>query len=277
MLIDTHVHVGPLWDRYEPLTPKMMLDWMDDHEIEMAVPLPLESPEAASFYIPTRDMLALCREHPDRFIPFCVIDPRMSVSDGRNSFRKMIGAYVEEGAIGFGEVKVGLPVDHPLLQDIYAVCDELKLPLLWHIDNIRCTDTHDLQATEAMLKAFPNVKFIGHAPGFWSAISADVMPEERGGYPKRPVVPGGRVDELLTNYPNMYADLSAGSAHGAITRDWEFGQKFLERQRDKLLFATDYLYIGQDVPQFDMWEAADISDEARRKIGYENAKSLFRL
>ena len=42
MLIDTHVHVGPLWDTYEAMTPRIMLDWMDAHDIEMAVPLPLK-------------------------------------------------------------------------------------------------------------------------------------------------------------------------------------------------------------------------------------------
>lgn len=275
MLIDTHVHVGRVWDTYEPMTAQIMLDWMDAHEIEMAVPLPLESPESASYYIPTGDMLALCAAHPDRFIPFCVVDPRMSVARGRQSFRSIIGSYVDQGAIGFGEVKVGMPMADPRLQVIYEACDDLRLPLVFHIDNVRCTDTPRLDGLEAMLRTYPNVKFIGHAPGFWSAISADVTEADMGGYPKRPVVPGGRLDTLFATYANLYADLSAGSAHTAITRDWAFGQAFLERNHRQLLFATDYLHPTQEVPQFDMFAAADLSDVARAAIGGANARGLF--
>jgi predicted TIM-barrel fold metal-dependent hydrolase len=44
---------------------------------------------------------------------------------------------------------------------------------------------------------------------------------------------------LLVEYPNMYADLSAGSGYGALSRDEAFAQDFLARFRHKLLFATD--------------------------------------
>ncbi|MBT5712304.1 amidohydrolase family protein, partial [Candidatus Poribacteria bacterium] len=260
---------------YEPMTPKIMLDWMDAHEIDMAVPLPLESPESASYYIPTGDMLALCAEHPDRFIAFCVVDPRMSVARGRESFRSIIGSYVDQGAVGFGEVKVGIPMADPRLQAIYEACDDLRLPLVFHIDNVRCTDTPTLDGLEAMLRAYPNVKFIGHAPGFWSAISADVTKEDMGGYPNRPVVPGGRLDALFSAYDNLYADLSAGSTNTALTRDWEFGQGFLERNHQRLMFATDYLHPAQEVPQFDMFAAADLSADARAAIGSGNARRLL--
>lgn len=277
MLIDTHVHVGPLWDTYDEMTPKIMLDWMDAHDIEMAVPLPLESPESSSYYILTRDMLALCAAHPDRFIPFCVVDPRMAVGRGKESFRSIIGAYVDQGVVGFGEIKVGLPMNDPLLQQIYEACDDLGLPVVFHIDSVRCTDTPSLDGLEAMLRAYPNVNYIGHAPGFWSAISADVTEADMGGYPKRPVVPGGRLDHLFATYDNLYADLSAGSAHTAITRDWEFGQAFMERNHKRLLFATDYLYPAQEIPQFEMFTSADLSDAARAAIGSENARGLLGL
>lgn len=277
MLIDTHVHIGRVWDTYEPLTPEDMLAWMDQHEIEKAVPLPLESPESASYYIPTREMLTLCKKYPDRFIPFCVVDARMSMSRGKEGFRDRIRRYVEEGAVGFGELKIGLPLGDPRLQMLYGLCEEFRLPVLFHCDNIRCTDTPDLRGLEAMLQMFPNVTFIGHAPGFWAAISADVTEKDRGSYPQRPVVPGGRLDELLSTYPNLYADLSAGSAYNALTRDWTFGEAFLERHHRKLLFATDYLYRGQEVPQFEMFAKARLSEAARRAIGSENARRLFRL
>ena len=276
-LIDTHVHVGLLWDAYPPMTADGMLRWMDAHGIDMAVPLPLESPESGSYYILTRDMLALCREHPDRFIPFCSVDPRMSVADGKRSIRDIIAKYVDEGAKGFGELKAGLPIDHPKMQAIYAACDEFRLPLLFHCDHIRCVDDPQLSGLEAMLKAFPNVKFIGHAQGFWAGISGDITAQDMAGYPKRPVAPGGPIHRLFDACGNLYADLSAGSAHNALTRDWEFGQAFLEKRHTRLLFATDCLRPDQPIPQFEMFEKADISGAAREAIAYRNAQRLFGL
>ncbi|OPX32429.1 MAG: hypothetical protein B1H40_02585 [Candidatus Latescibacteria bacterium 4484_181] len=69
--------------------------------------------------------------------------------------------------------------------------------------------------------------------------------EDLQGYPRRKVVPGGRVDYLLQNYPNVYGDLSAGSGDNAMTRDREFARSFLERNQDKLLFGTDLVYKGE--------------------------------
>lgn len=276
-LIDVHVHVGRLWDAYPPMTVDIMLRWMDANEIEMAVPLPLENPESASYYILTRDMLALCERHPDRFIPFCAVDPRVAVADGKRSVRNIVQQYVEQGAKGFGELKAGLPFNDPKMQALYAACDEFRLPLLFHCDLIRCTDDPQLTGLEAMLAAYPNAQFIGHAQGFWAAISGDARAEEMSGYPKRPVASGGAVDRLMDAYGNLYGDLSAGSGHNAITRDWAFGEAFLERRHTRLLFGTDFLRPDQPIPQFEMFAKANLSEKARRAIAYENASRLFGL
>jgi predicted TIM-barrel fold metal-dependent hydrolase len=41
------------------------------------------------------------------------------------------------------------------------------------------------------------------------------------------------------DYPNLYADISAGSGYNAITRDKDFGYSFLEEFQDKLFYGTD--------------------------------------
>ena len=51
--------------------------------------------------------------------------------------------------------------------------------------------------------------------------------------------PGGLTDRYLSDYPNMYGDLSAGSGLNALTRDEDFTRDFLTRHRDKLLFGSD--------------------------------------
>ena len=88
--------------------------------------------------------------------------------------------------------------------------------------------------------------------------------------------PNGRCDELLAEYDNCYADLSAGSGWNALTRDPDYGQRFLERHREKLLFATDYLYPDRAVPQLDLLDTFDFTNEMAEDILYRNLKGLLR-
>ena len=93
----------------------------------------------------------------------------------------------------------------------------------------------------------------------------------------RSVAPGGAIDALMDKYPNIYGDLSAGSGANAIMRDLEFGKKFLIRRADRLLFGTDYLAPGQEVPQFDLYRDLELPKDAAEKIYIGNAKSLLGL
>ena len=53
------------------------------------------------------------------------------------------------------------------------------------------------------------------------------------------MTPGGITDRLLSDYPNMYGDLSAGSGLNALRRDEEHARGFLDRHQDKLLYGSD--------------------------------------
>ena len=53
------------------------------------------------------------------------------------------------------------------------------------------------------------------------------------------MTPGGLTDRYLSDYPNMYGDLSAGSGLNALTRDEDFTRDFLTRHQDKLVFGSD--------------------------------------
>ena len=50
---------------------------------------------------------------------------------------------------------------------------------------------------------------------------------------------GGKVPELMKACPNLFADLSAGSAYNALTRDPGFGKEFLLEFQDRLLYGRD--------------------------------------
>ena len=95
----------------------------------------------------------------------------------------------------------------------------------------------ELQRFHKILEKFPSVNFIGHAQTWWGHIDQNYNPKVV--YPKGAVKAGGLTDRLLSDYPNMYGDLSANSGLVALTRDEEHTRGFLERHQDKLMFGSD--------------------------------------
>jgi predicted TIM-barrel fold metal-dependent hydrolase len=276
--VDMHTHLGQTWNTTEPLGPEQLLRWMDAHDISQAVVLPLASPESSSYLLTPDYVLAQTKPFRDRLIPFCSIDPRTSYNGGLKGLVTILSRYVEAGAKGFGEHKPGVPIDDPRNMLIYQACGELKLPLLFHLDNQRNTDKPGLPGLEKALKENPACTFIGHGPGWWASISGGTSQADLGGYPKGPVAPGGAMDALMEKYPNLFADLSAGSGASAITRDLKFGREFLIRRQDRIMFGTDYLSPKQNVPQFELFEEKlELPADVQAKIFRDNARSLLKL
>lgn len=272
------MHVGRLYSfEKKALSPSYLLRFMDEHGIEKAALLPIESPEETHYYITTEYVLGVCKRHPDRFIPFCNVDPRRGNADLSTDFHAILGEHKDRGCKGFGEAMSGLYVDDPRLQMIYEACGELGLPIVFHLDALRNVDEAGLPRFEAMIRKFPQTTFIGHGQHFWAEISSDAKAEDFGGYPSGPVKPDGAVGRLLAGYPNAYADLSAGSGFNAITRDREVGTRFLEDFQDKLLFGTDLCRRGQETPLIGYLKDSGISRQAYDKISRLNAIRVFRL
>jgi hypothetical protein len=276
--VDMHTHLGQTWNSTELLTAEALLRWMDAHDVAQAVVLPLVSPESSSYPLTSDFVLAETKPFRDRLIPFCSIDPRTSYQGGVQGLIAMLKRYVEAGAKGFGEHKPGVAIDDPRNMLIYEACSELKLPLLFHLDNERNLDQPGLPGLAKALAHAPACKFIGHGPGWWASISGAATQADLGGYPKGPVAPGGAIDKLMDAFPNLYGDLSAGSGAGAIQRDLTFGREFLIRRQERIMFGTDYLSPGQGVPQFDLFEKSlEIPEDVQRKIFRDNARNVLGL
>jgi predicted TIM-barrel fold metal-dependent hydrolase len=284
--IDIHTHVGTFyWDK--ELTADGLVKLMDRHAIARAVVLPLVSPESTPYLQPTENALAAYKVHPDRLIPFCCIDPRVTTGrperyghvTGVKGIVEILKRYQDAGARGFGEHKVGLPFDHHLMMDLYAACNELALPILFHLDDIRSYDTPGLPRLQHALGAFPKLPFIGHAAGFWASISGDATLKDFGRYPKvpTPVAPGGALDKIMEKHANLYGDLSEPGGYCAIARDPKFGREFLIRRADRLLFGTDFLMADQVVPQFELLESMKLPAQVEAKIDRENARRVLKL
>lgn len=276
--VDMHTHLGQTWNSTEPLSAEQLLRWMDAHQIAQAIVLPLVSPESSSYLLTTDFVLAQTAGHRDRLIPFCCVDPRTSYNGGKAGLKSMLQKYVDAGVKGFGEHKPGVAIDDPRNMILYATCAELKLPVLFHLDNIRNTDKPGLPGLAKALAENPECNFIAHGPGWWASISGGITGNDLGGYPKSPVAPGGAIDALMEKYPNIYGDLSAGSGANAISRDLTFGREFLIRRADRLMFGTDFLAPDQGVPQFELFEQKlTLPDDVARKIFRDNARRLLNI
>ncbi len=269
--IDVHTHLVPYraasgYSR--GITAAELIAAMDEWGIERAAVLPLESPECDSEYALTAQTFELCEQHPDRLAPFVGVDPR-----SQRAVEK-VRHYAARGARGFGEHKCGLAIDDARSMRLYEVCGELGLPVLFHMDPDLNWDEAGLPGLERVLKTFPQTTFIAHGPAWWSAVSAD--DDRKGGYPKGPVKPGGAADRMLSERPNLYADISAGSGYNALTRDPDFTEGFLERHWRKLLLGTDYFLAGQAIPQIEWLRNHPMPEEWRKAIGGLNARKVLR-
>jgi len=285
-IIDIHTHLGTFfWGR--ELSVKGLLKLMDKHDIEKAVVLPLVSPESSPYPQTSEAALTAHKAHPDRIIPFCCVDPRVTTGrperyghvEGGRGLMEILKRYKDRGARGLGEHKVGLPFDHKLMMALYEACAKLELPILFHLDDIRSFDVPGLPRLEHALKSFPTLPLIGHAAGFWASISADVKPEDFGRYPKipTPVKPGGALDKLMDKYPNLYCDLSEPGGYCAIARDKKFGRNFIIRRADRCLFGTDFLMADQEIPHFELYESLNLPEDVQYKIYRGNAIRILKL
>ncbi len=149
---------------------------------------------------------------------------------------------IKNGAIGFGEIKFHVEAAGPEMRRAYSLAADLNVPILIHFQEVPHTPTEGVFSTgfknfEAMLKAYPKTRFIGHADAFWANVSADYANDVA--YPSGPIKPGGITDKLLSDYPNLYGDLSANSGNNALSRDPGFTVGFLKRHEDKLIFGSD--------------------------------------
>ena len=295
MIIDVHAHCSlkPIWLGYDFIKDKFnrfitleeLLDRMGKESIDMAAILPLQSPESTIETVSTREVLEMYKRYPSKIIPFCNPDPRLYLGNKR-ALEFILEEYKKMGCKGVGEVTANIYFDDPRALNLFDICERLQLPILFHIGPklngyYGLVDDLGLPRLEKVLKMFPNLIFIGHSQPFWAEISGDLKPEERNRYPKGKVKPGGRVVELLRNYPNLYADLSAGSGYNAISRDKEFGIWFLEEFKDKLLFGTDIDVPNQEVPQLaylkKLLNEGEISRNTYDKIMYRNAINILKI
>ncbi len=299
MFIDIHAHA---YKYPMPVlrfhTPEELLVEYDKYGIEKGVLLPVVNPE---IYIPqsNEDILDIAEKYPDRFIPFCNIDPRALTNSPNAPLDELLQYYKDRGCKGLGEVMPNLELADPKVQNLFACAEKVGLPLIFDgsdqkTNDFGLYDDPGLPQLEHTLQKFPGLKIFGHGPVFWSEIAKLETPGERafiykhasiyqvGTLPKTKIKEEGVVPKLFRRYENLYGDLSDFTACNAFARDDEYGPKFMTEFQDRLFFGTDYCDIGMthiDLPQLmiDWRDSGKISETVFNKIARENAIKLLDL
>jgi predicted TIM-barrel fold metal-dependent hydrolase len=155
---------------------------------------------------------------------------------------KVLTEAVKAGAHGFGEVKFHVEADGTEMRRLYGAAAELKVPITIHFQEVSHTPSEGVFNTgfkrfDKILQEFSATTFVGHCDAFWANVSADYADDKD--YPRTPIVRGGITDKWLSDYPNLFGDLSANSGNNALTRDPSFTADFLKRHSNKLFFGSD--------------------------------------
>lgn len=296
MFIDIHAHsyrkLPPV--SYQFCTPEQVLVRYDAVGIERGALLPIVSPE---IYLPqsNEDILDMVAKYPDRFIPFCNIDPRAMTNSPDAPLDRLLRYYKDQGCKGLGEVMLNVPVMHPMVQNLFKHAQDVGLPVTFDGSDqvggdFGLYDDPGLPQLEHTLQKFPKLIMLGHGPVFWAEISRLETPADRGfvftpdgrqvgRLPTYPVKEEGVVPKLFRRYPNLYGDLSDFTACNAMARDPDYGPRFMTEFQDRLMFGTDLCAFDMPFPLVDLlleWRRIKkISEEVFRKIARENAIKLL--
>jgi predicted TIM-barrel fold metal-dependent hydrolase len=268
-IIDIHQHTN-----YSGRTDAELIDHQREMGISKTVLLPAGSKYGLAADAGGNDtVVAIARQYPGEYSFFANELPDIPET------RPVLEKFLKMGAIGIGEQKFHVDVNSKAIDLVASIAREHRVPVLMHFEH----NTYNLGIEDLakVLARYPQVNFIGHAQTWWGNIDRNHKQAEM--YPKTPVVRGGLTDRLLSDYPNMYGDMSAGSGLNSMLRDEEQARGFLERHHDKLLFGSDCNdrkagsenCLGTKIIAAIRRLAPDKRIE--RKILYDNASKLLKI
>lgn len=285
MIIDAHNHPNYLGFNCEKI-----LENMNQNNIDQMWLLSLETPQheySPSYFkhgwpneqgaIPFTACLEFYRQHPDRFVLGYAPDPRLPESISR--LEAAISLY---GVKVCGEIMLRMMYDNPDAIQMFHFCGEKGLPVIVEVNygGMYATNRRNerinywygggIDAFERAIRACPETIFLGHGPGFWAHISGDELYQTYD-YPVGDVVPGGRVVELMQQYPNLYCDLSAGSGLNALKRSPAFAKQFLLEFQDRCLYGRDQFCNGHQL----FLNSLELPADVLHKIYAANAARLI--
>jgi len=257
-IIDAHIHA--MANKPGGLDPAIA--WMDRHGVEQAITSPIGASRPANA-AERQMMLANHAKYPGRIHRMALIEPGecATVEEAVAILEKEIAA----GAVAFGEhYGRGLMFDDPQNLILYAACEKVGLPVMFHIDPTKNMVEQGMRRVERVLEQFPDCKIIAHA--YWWL-----------------QFPDGTCERMMARHPNLYADVSGLRVGAMLNRDRGQTHEFLLRYADRVLFCSDAGWWSFDSTvenrelQFSFFEELDLPEDVLRKIYRDNALRLFGL
>jgi len=215
----------------------------------------------------------LAQNHPKECVYFANELPDIPTT------REVLEKYLKMGALGIGEQKFHVDCDSPHMRLVAEIAREHRVPVLMHFQHE--TFNLHIERFHTMLEKFPTVNFIGHAQTWWANIDRNC--DQAILYPTGKLAPGGIADRLLSDYPNMYGDLSARSGLNSMLRDEDQARDFLRRHQNKLMFGSDCTdklgegdkCLGAQILAAVRRLAPDV--KIQRKIFHQNAMRIIKV
>ena len=296
MFFDIHAHVyrKPVPFVVQFCSPDELLHVYDKYNIEKGCLLPIVSSE---IYLPqaNEDILEIAVAHPDRFIPFCNVDPRCLTNTCTAPLDTVLQYYKDKGCKGVGEIMPNMDSEDPRVLNLLACAEKVGLPVTWDgsdrtYGDFGLCDQRGLPSFERILQWFPNLTVFAHGPIFWrEMINLDSMAQRKPVFDKKgeyifgnqplhgPLIRDGVVQKLFRAYPNLLGELSEAAT--IFPLDEDYGAEFLTEFQDRLFFGSD---ICTKECTMDMatillkWRAEKrITEEVFYKVAKGNAEKFF--
>ncbi len=298
MIIDIHSHVykNPLPFVTPVCNPEELVKKYDELGIDKAVLLPFVNSEIY-FTQSVDEVIEICQQYPDRFIPYCNVDPRCMTNAPNAPLHKVLEYYKNKGCKGVGEVMPNMELMDPKVQNLFRAAEEVGLPIVFDGSVVKdgdfgLYDDPGLPQLEHTLQRFPKLKIFGHGPTFWAELYKLKTPGERGfifnfkgddqvGRFGEEKVEEGVVPVLLRRYENLCCDLSDFTPIAALSRNFEYTKKFFVEFQDRLYFGTDFCNKYVEVEHVDfinkLLNDGIITKEIYDKVTHKNAIKLLDL
>ena len=100
-------------------TPAELRKMYDDIGIEFGVQLPSSAPEGQVQLLTNEEAYRLAKTYPETYDWFCNVDPRSAKNSPDCDLSFFLEQYKKLGAKGVGELVINLPIDDPLLYNLF--------------------------------------------------------------------------------------------------------------------------------------------------------------
>jgi predicted TIM-barrel fold metal-dependent hydrolase len=252
----------------EPFLPKIkkltmpvekFVEQLDKMGVEKAVIFNLDEETPSGIAGLPNDYYAnIVNQFSEKFIGFAGIDP-LKKNRALNEIKRSYDLGLR--GIAIRPFMFQIPPSHKKMYPIYSICEELDIPVWFHISINYSTNTMEVERPiylDIVAQDFPDLKIIaGH-----------------GGWPW--------VNELVAvawRNPNIYIDIASYLPKyiGMKGTGWEslihYGNSVLQ---DKILFGSTWLFMGLSIKQLaDEVMKLPLKEEVKEKWLYRNAARLL--